>query len=55
MGWSVVLIGIVIVLGIVAVVVERRRSTPCGQREDRFTNPTRRPSWVEKNSGHSGG
>jgi hypothetical protein len=50
--WLLILVLVVVVVGIVAVVLERRRATiGPDAREDRFKNPSRAPSWRDKEHG----
>jgi len=54
--WLLILLVVVLVVGIVAVVSERRRATiGPDAREDRFKNPSRAPSWRDKEHGGPGG
>ena len=49
MWWLLILILIVVAVAMVAVVMERRRTTiGPDAREDRFKNPSRAPSWRDK-------
>ena len=51
MWWLLNLLVVVLVVGIVAVVSERRRATiGPDAREDRFRNPSRAPSWRDKDT-----
>ena len=55
MWWLLILVVIVLALAVVALLTERRRSAIGGDaREDRFKNPNRTKSGMEKYGEHGG-